>query len=85
MLRILLKLARRSQLIPDSLFLKGVQCTQKDDPIGSGGNAEVFLASYQGKPVVLKRLRAFQNLREGREDVKVRLMSSLKLRKCVKR
>ncbi|KAK7676385.1 hypothetical protein QCA50_020216 [Cerrena zonata] len=70
MLRVLLKLARRSQLIPDSLFLNDVQCTQRDDPIGSGGNAEVFLATYQGKPVVLKRLRAFQNLREGRENVK---------------
>ncbi|CAL1699113.1 unnamed protein product [Somion occarium] len=69
LLRLLLKLAKCSEIIPRELFLDGVDCMQRENPVGHGGNADVFLATYRGRPVVLKRLRIFQNVREGREDM----------------
>lgn len=71
MLRLLLRLAKRSETIPSALFLTGIVCTQRDSPIATGGNADIFSADFLELSVVLKRLRVFQAVREGRENVKV--------------
>lgn len=71
MLRLLLKLSRRSETIPGALFVTGITCAQKDNPIATGGNADIYLGDLSGSAVVLKRLRVFQGVREGRENIKV--------------
>ncbi|KAK7681752.1 hypothetical protein QCA50_015099 [Cerrena zonata] len=61
MLRLLRRLAENSETIPATLYLTGVVCTQRDNPIATGGNADIFAAEVSGFPVVLKRLRVSEH------------------------
>ncbi|KAJ7779798.1 kinase-like domain-containing protein [Mycena metata] len=54
------KLSEKCNRLPKSLLISGV--TQRDEHISfPGGYGDVFKASYQGKPVALKRMRMFQD------------------------
>ncbi|KAK7696378.1 hypothetical protein QCA50_001032 [Cerrena zonata] len=66
--RLLLRLSKESGVIPSSLFLQGITCTDKDIPYGNGQFAEVFQARHNGQKVALKRLRVYQSQRNGAED-----------------
>lgn len=54
--RLLMCLSRKIDTLPQALFLDGVDCKERD-PVFLGGYADIFLASYQGQKVALKRLR----------------------------
>lgn len=54
--KLTLKLALTHGILPVTLVLKGVRC-QDTDMFGSGGFADVFIGTYRGQKVALKRLR----------------------------
>ncbi len=56
--RLLMGLARKTGTLPKTLFLQGIECKDRD-PVGGGGFADIYLASYNGQPVALKRIRTF--------------------------
>ncbi|KAJ7113128.1 kinase-like domain-containing protein [Mycena epipterygia] len=57
--RLIVRLSEASDQLPSSLFITGV--TEHDEhPTFHGGFGDVFRASYNGKPVALKRIRMFQ-------------------------
>lgn len=56
--RTMLKLSVNTQVIPSTLFLRGIQCTETEPRVG-GGYADVFYGSAPGQAVALKRLRIF--------------------------
>jgi hypothetical protein len=54
-LQLLVKIANRSQRLPASLFIRGLE--MEDTPREYGGFADVFRGTYLGVPVAVKRLR----------------------------
>ncbi len=58
--RLLTALSRNTKMVPRSFLLSGVQL-QDRDAVSGGGFADIFRASYRGKPVALKRLRNFKD------------------------
>jgi hypothetical protein len=64
-LRFHVKLAARSQELPTSLFLRGVDLGGVWDPAFMGGFADVFRARYQGLDVAVKRLRISSNIEKA--------------------
>lgn len=61
MLRVLVKLSQ-SHGLPEWLYLKDVQrSTHERDAVDRGGFAEIYLGTWNGKTVALKRLRAHKD------------------------
>ena len=54
---LLVQLASRSNELPPSLFLAGVDIGLGRDPVAHGGFADIFCAKYHGQQVALKRAR----------------------------
>ncbi|TCD66289.1 hypothetical protein EIP91_001580 [Steccherinum ochraceum] len=57
--RLLVQLSRSAGILPSHLFLDGIVCLNRDTVAG-GGFADIFMGSYEGQPVALKRLRVFK-------------------------
>ena len=57
--QLITKFSLKSGLLPESLFLTGVICRDKDSCHG-GAFADISLGTYQKRQVALKRLRVFQ-------------------------
>jgi hypothetical protein len=55
--RAMLKLARESSTLPSSLFVTDVYIPRIDRAIALGGFADIFLGTYRGQSVAVKRLR----------------------------
>ncbi|TCD69559.1 hypothetical protein EIP91_007183 [Steccherinum ochraceum] len=53
-----LKISIKHDILPSTLFLEGVKCTETEGR-GSGSFAEVFYGSYGDLPVAIKRLRVY--------------------------
>lgn len=62
--RLLVKLSKTAGVLPTSMFLKGVECRDRDTVAG-GGFADIFHASYQAQEVALKRLRVSFSSEDG--------------------
>ncbi|KAK7677083.1 hypothetical protein QCA50_019981 [Cerrena zonata] len=58
--RLIVKLSRRSQVIPDSLHITGVEDVSHD-VYECGGFADIFIAKWNQQSVALKRLRIFKS------------------------
>ncbi len=56
---LLVRVSKQTGILPQALFLKGVECENKE-AIGGGGFADIFRATLNGKDVALKRLRSLQ-------------------------
>jgi hypothetical protein len=56
-MRLLIDVAGKSNELPQSLFLAGVDIGAGRDPHSYGSFADVFCGSYQGQTVAVKRLR----------------------------
>lgn len=59
----LLKLSSDSGLLPSSLFLKGIDCPDREST-SAGVFADVYQGNYKGRAVALKRLRVYQMVDE---------------------
>ena len=58
--RLILKLAKASQLFPSGLYFHSLRALEPHPKYG-GAYADVYLAEeYSGTPVAIKRLRTFQ-------------------------
>lgn len=57
--RLLVKLAARSDQLPPSLELAGVEATHAS--VRCGGFSDIYEGMYQGNKVALKRLRVFSS------------------------
>jgi hypothetical protein len=57
MRRILLKLARDADILPPSLFISGLHIPRIDRAVCLGGFADIYLGTYKGEAVAVKRLR----------------------------
>ena len=58
--RLVIKLAKNSQLFPPGLYFHCLTALQPD-PVSGGAHADIYLAEdCSGRPVAVKRLRAFQ-------------------------
>jgi hypothetical protein len=55
--RIVLKLAKDADVLPESLFIKGLHIPRIDRAVCLGGFADIYLGSYQNQAVAVKRLR----------------------------
>jgi hypothetical protein len=53
----LVKLSTNSGVLPKDLFIQGVNVRNDRDPDATGGFADVFLGTYKGQKVAIKRLR----------------------------
>ncbi|KAF7373433.1 Kinase-like protein [Mycena sanguinolenta] len=56
--RLIRKLSERCDMLPSSLFITGVS-GREEHPTFGGGYGDIFRASYNEKPVALKRMRYF--------------------------
>ncbi len=56
--RLLVRLSKAAGVLPMSIFLSGVECTDRNC-IAGGGFADIYLATYKGRKVALKRLRVY--------------------------
>ena len=63
--RVLLRTCKDLSLVPPSLFLKGIVCPNRESPFAGGSFADIYRATYEGSPVVLKRIRVFGNNHRG--------------------
>jgi hypothetical protein len=55
--RILFKLATDADVLPPSLFIAGLHVPRIDRAVCLGGFADIYLGSYRGEAVAVKRLR----------------------------
>lgn len=55
--RILFKLATDADVLPPSLFIAGLHVPRVDRAVCLGGFADIYLGSYRGEAVAVKRLR----------------------------
>ena len=53
-----MKVSLKYDILPGSLFLKGVKLIETDSR-GIGGFADVYYGSFEDKPVAIKRLRVY--------------------------
>ena len=60
--RLLVKLSQRCDMLPESLFLKGVSTKYEHERIG--GFANIYRGRYKGRAIALKRLRCFYSMTE---------------------
>ena len=58
--RLLKSLSKESDIVPQNLYLNGVLCPDKINPVAVGSFASVFHGKYSGKLVALKRVRIFE-------------------------
>lgn len=65
--RITLKLAVTYDLLPTALILKGVTCANGDQNSG-GAFADIFIGSYEGMDVAVKRLRVYSMSSDSKKD-----------------
>ncbi|TCD69553.1 hypothetical protein EIP91_007177 [Steccherinum ochraceum] len=56
--RFSLKISLNYDTLPKALFLEGVMLVESDSK-GIGGFSDVYLGSFEGKPVAIKRLRVY--------------------------
>lgn len=68
--RLLIKLSEVADVLPSSLFLDDVKCTDHHS-VSGGAFSDVFRGTYRGEEVGLKRLRVFQ-IELRRHNSKVR-------------
>lgn len=64
--RTMLKFSMETEVIPSSLFLQNIQCSERNEPRLGGGHADIFYGTIPGKAVALKRLRLGQGANPGR-------------------
>ncbi|TCD60727.1 hypothetical protein EIP91_009621, partial [Steccherinum ochraceum] len=62
-----LKLSIAHDILPTTLVLKGVQCTESVS-VGAGAFADVYIGSFRGEKVALKRLRVYLMATEGQKQ-----------------
>lgn len=74
--RLLVRLSRKSTLVPEKLLVKGVVCDNRD-PLGGGHFADIYEAQYRDRKVALKRLRSFRSSKEDHIQVKKSMLSGL--------
>ncbi len=60
---LLVRLSKAAGVLPTSIFLKDVECWDRDSVAG-GGFADIFRARHIGQEVALKRLRVFLSSKE---------------------
>lgn len=65
--RLTLKLCLAHDIAPTLLILRSVQCTDQDQ-LGAGGFADVYMGTYIGQRVALKRLRAHQMMSDDEKQ-----------------
>jgi hypothetical protein len=58
-LRLLIKLAAASELLPDNLYIANTFLEDGRDPSRLGGFSDVFRANLNGNIVALKRIRIY--------------------------
>ncbi|TFK53159.1 kinase-like protein, partial [Heliocybe sulcata] len=78
---VLIRLLRRVNHLPESLFLKGVELV-RPDPVSGGGFADVFLGRHKDGLVAMKRLRLFQ-AKTDTESARIRFHKEALLWQCV--
>ncbi|THH17740.1 hypothetical protein EUX98_g9067 [Antrodiella citrinella] len=66
--RLLVRLCVDSGILPPSLFLTSVKCTDTE-PVGMGGYADIFCGTHAGGRVALKRLRTFLSVSNQQNNV----------------
>ena len=59
--RLLTTLSRKSQVLPNALFVEGVSCGDRN-AINGGGYADIYRGELDGRVVALKRLRTFTSM-----------------------
>lgn len=69
-----LKLSITHDIFPSALVLREVQLSNQK-LIGSGSFADVFVGTYNGEKVALKRLRVFAMTQDGPKQKKVYVVS----------
>lgn len=66
---LLLGLCRRTNILPSTLFISGVSCTDRD-MVDAGACADIYLGSFGAQRIALKRLRTLpSNLPNGDKSV----------------
>ncbi|TFK48858.1 hypothetical protein OE88DRAFT_1737617 [Heliocybe sulcata] len=63
--RLLMRLAKETKSLPESLFVRDVERSSNRAMVGGGGYADIYQGSVQGKVVALKHFRVFEE-----EDVR---------------
>ena len=56
--RLLIGLSRKAHVLPNTLFVQGVECKDRH-AIAGGGYADIFRGRFGSQSVALKRLRTF--------------------------
>ncbi len=57
----MLRLCKTLHRVPPSLFLTDIVCLEHEHPVDGGSFSDIFMATRQGQPVALKRLRVFRS------------------------
>lgn len=66
LLRRLQKLSCDASLLPSHLYIKGVECKDRES-LGNGGFADVYRGSHNGDTVAVKNLRTFKMVKLSEE------------------
>jgi hypothetical protein len=66
----LVRLAKHTATLPSSLFITGVHIPRIDRAIALGGFADIFLGTYRGESVAVKRLRVTDDEKETVQSVR---------------
>ncbi|KAJ3480792.1 hypothetical protein NLI96_g8108 [Meripilus lineatus] len=69
--RLLTTLSRKSQVLPNALFVEGVSCGDRN-AINGGGYADIYRGELDGRVVALKRLRTFTSMSPESESKIIR-------------
>ena len=68
-IRLVIRLAVRSNELPSLFFVHGVQISTSRDPWASGGFADIFRGILANEEVAVKRLRVTERDRTRRQEI----------------
>ena len=74
--RLIVKLSRKSQVVPDLVHVTGVTDISHDAYDG-GSFADIFVAKWERQDVALKRLRVFESTQDSAAIREVRLQATI--------
>jgi hypothetical protein len=63
-MRLMMKLAKAFETLPEALFITGIQCSSMN-AVSGGGYTDIYQGMYHNRKVAIKRLRTFLYNREA--------------------